>query len=58
MTNVEDGEGICGDTFIGSFMVEGGVKMNSEAYVYFLKQFFLTGTRSTPFIEDEMHLYA
>ena len=32
--------GICKDTLIGPFMVEEGVKMNSEAYCDFLKQNF------------------
>ena len=32
--------GICGETLIGPFMVEEGVKMDSEAYVHFLKQNF------------------
>ena len=32
--------GICGDTLIGPFMVEEGVKMDSEAYANFLKQNF------------------
>lgn len=32
--------GICGDTLIGPFMVEEGVKMDSKAYADFLKQNF------------------
>ena len=32
--------GICGDTLIGPFIVEEGVKMDSEAYAHFLKQNF------------------
>ena len=40
--------GICGEMLIGPFMVEEGVKMDSEAYAHFLKQNFLTGTRFNP----------
>ena len=40
--------GICGDTLIGPFIVEEGVKMDSETYAYFLKQHFVTGTRTYP----------
>ena len=38
--------GICGDTLIGPFMVEEGVKMDSEAYANFLKQNFFKWYRS------------
>ena len=32
------------ETLIGPFMVEEGMKMDSETYAHFLKQFFLTST--------------
>jgi transposase len=38
--------GICGDTLIGPFMVEEGVKMNSEAYCDFLTQNFFKWYKS------------
>ncbi len=38
--------GICEDTLIGPFMVEEGVKMNSEAYCDFLKQNFVKWHKS------------
>lgn len=42
--------GICGDTLIGPFMVEEGVKMDSKAYADFLKQnFFKWYRRQNPF---------
>ena len=41
--------GICGDTLIGPFMVEEGVKMDSEAYANLLKQNFFKWYRSQTF---------
>ena len=52
--------GTCGDTLIVPFIVEEEeVEMDSEEYAYFLKQhFFKLVQKSTPLLQEEMHLYA
>ena len=40
--------GICGDTLIGPFIVEEGLKMDSEAYAYFQKQHFFNWYKNQP----------
>ena len=40
--------GICGETLIGPFMVEEGVKINSDAYAHFLKQNFFNWYKIQP----------
>ena len=40
--------GICADTLIGPFIVEEGLKMDSEAYAYFQKQHFFNWYKNQP----------
>ena len=40
--------GICGNMLIGPFIIEEGVKMDNEAYAYFLKQNFFNWYKNQP----------